>query len=116
MELLAGKIVCITGSSRGIGRACAIESAKHGATGLVLHYLGDHETEAEILLLKQEIEVAYTHSRVVGIPGDIADPETAHQVGTSAITMSPHSSLRGSTTDSQDRCRSLRTNWCVLNL
>ncbi|KAF8445899.1 NAD(P)-binding protein [Boletus edulis BED1] len=80
MGLLAGKIVCITGSSRGIGRACAVESAKHGATGLILHYLGDHETKAEFLSLKQEIEVDYTYSRVVGIPGDIADPETAHQI------------------------------------
>lgn len=58
MGLLAGKIVCITGSSRGIGRACALGSAKHGATGLVLHYLGDQESKAELLSLKEEIEVA----------------------------------------------------------
>lgn len=66
-----------------------MESAKHGATGLILHYLGNHETEAELLSLKQEIEVAYAHSKVVGIPGDIADPETAHQVGTFFTAMSP---------------------------
>ncbi|KAI9572995.1 hypothetical protein HD554DRAFT_2014705 [Boletus coccyginus] len=35
-ELLAGKIVCTTGSSRGISRACAVESAKHGATSSIL--------------------------------------------------------------------------------
>ncbi|KAF8898784.1 hypothetical protein BD779DRAFT_1658901 [Infundibulicybe gibba] len=31
MALLTNKIVCITGASRGIGRACAAEAAKHGA-------------------------------------------------------------------------------------
>jgi L-rhamnose 1-dehydrogenase len=81
MALLADKVVCITGSSRGIGRACAIESAKHGATGLILHYFGDQETEAELQSLKVEIH-ATTHNncRVVGVPGDIADSGTSQQV------------------------------------
>ncbi|KAN0100586.1 hypothetical protein V8E55_000570 [Tylopilus felleus] len=77
MGLLAGKIVCITGSSRGIGRACALGSAKHGATGLLLHYLGDQESKAELLSLKEEIEVA---PGVQSGPGDVADPETAQRV------------------------------------
>ncbi|KAJ3551602.1 hypothetical protein NM688_g4610 [Phlebia brevispora] len=77
MSLLTGKIVCVTGSSRGIGRACAIECAKHGATGLVLHYFGDDVTEGEIRSLKAEIEGAYTYAKVATVPGDIADPATA---------------------------------------
>ncbi|KAI0348591.1 NAD(P)-binding protein [Trametopsis cervina] len=80
MSLLAGKVVCITGSSRGIGRACAIESAKHGATGFVLHYLGDRETEDEIRLLQKQIETDYQSTRVVIVPGDIADPETSTKI------------------------------------
>ncbi|KAJ8595914.1 NAD(P)-binding protein, partial [Rhizopogon salebrosus TDB-379] len=61
------KVVCITGSSRGIGRACAIESAKHGATGLILHYFGDQETEAELQSLKVEINATSRNNcRVVG--------------------------------------------------
>ncbi|KAH7916407.1 NAD(P)-binding protein [Hygrophoropsis aurantiaca] len=80
MALLANKIVCITGSSRGIGRACAVESAKHGATGLILHYFGDQETEAELQSLKTEIESTHSHCRVVGVPGDIADPGTSQKI------------------------------------
>ena len=80
MSLLAGKVVCITGASRGIGRACAVECAKHGTTGLALHYLGDKETTEEIETLKKEIETTYTHAKVEVIPGDIADPETSTKV------------------------------------
>ncbi|TCD62215.1 hypothetical protein EIP91_007220 [Steccherinum ochraceum] len=71
------KIVCITGASRGIGRACAVECAKHGATGFTLHYLGDEVTEKEVVELKQEIESSFTGARVVTVPGDIADAATA---------------------------------------
>ena len=80
MSLLAGKVVCITGASRGIGRACAVESAKYGATGLILHYYGDSETENEINALKQEVEKDYPHSKVATVPGDIADPKTSVKV------------------------------------
>ncbi|KAF8846342.1 NAD(P)-binding protein [Paxillus ammoniavirescens] len=83
MALLTGKIVCITGSSRGIGRACAVESARHGATGLILHYFGDLETEAELLSLKQEIET--TDCKVIGVPGDIADSNTAQKIVTAGV-------------------------------
>jgi L-rhamnose 1-dehydrogenase len=81
MALLANKIVCITGSSRGIGRACAVESAKHGAIGLILHYFGDEETAAELQSLKEEIST-HNHCQVVGVPGDIADSETSQKVRT----------------------------------
>ncbi|TDL28639.1 NAD(P)-binding protein [Rickenella mellea] len=80
MQLLSAKIVCITGASRGIGRATAIECAKHGATGLILHYLGDEATESEINTLKSEIEEAHKHSQVVTIPGDIADSRTSTNI------------------------------------
>lgn len=75
--LLSNKVVCITGASRGIGRACAVESANQGATGLVLHYLGDKETETEAHELKTEIETRFPNARVAIVPGDIADPATA---------------------------------------
>lgn len=80
MSLLSGKVICITGSSRGIGKACAQESAKHGAVGLILHYLGDKETSAEILILKQIIELGFPRAQVTTVAGDIADPETSARV------------------------------------
>lgn len=78
--LLANKVVCITGASRGIGRACALECAKHGATGLVLHYYGDEATTKEMNALKEEIESLHTHAKVLGVPGDIALRETSQKV------------------------------------
>ncbi|OCH96141.1 NAD(P)-binding protein [Obba rivulosa] len=79
MSLLQGKVVCITGASRGIGRACAIESAKQGANCLILHFFGDAETQAEVDTLKNEIEANYS-ARVVAVPGDIADAATSRNI------------------------------------
>ena len=78
--LLANKVVCITGASRGIGRACAVECAKHGATGLILHYLGDEATAKEVQELKREIDDTHSHCKVVYVPGDIAVRETSLKV------------------------------------
>ena len=86
MALLAGKTVCITGSSRGIGRACAIECAKHGATGLILHFLGDPVTEQEVLSLQRDIETNYASAKAVVVPGDIGDPATSKKVSISSVT------------------------------
>ena len=79
-QLLVNKIVCITGASRGIGRACAVECARHGATGLILHYFGDDATTREVESLKSEIESLHTHCKVVYVPGDIAERETSLKV------------------------------------
>lgn len=81
MPLLTNKVVVVTGASRGIGRACAIETAKYGATGLVLHYFGDEATTKEIQAVKQEIESTYTRTKVIFVPGDIAHRETSLKVG-----------------------------------
>ncbi|KAH9837220.1 uncharacterized protein C8Q71DRAFT_796608 [Rhodofomes roseus] len=78
--LLSGKVVCITGSSRGIGRACAVESANQGARGLILHYFGDAVTEAEIRTLQEEVEKRFPECKVATTPGDIADPATSSKI------------------------------------
>ncbi|KAF9535437.1 hypothetical protein CPB83DRAFT_901159 [Crepidotus variabilis] len=78
MPLTPGKVVCITGASRGIGRACALEFAKHGASALILHYLGDAETEVEIQTLK--VELNEKGVKVVSIPGDIALLDTTTKI------------------------------------
>ncbi|KAG9121491.1 hypothetical protein FRC07_002542 [Ceratobasidium sp. 392] len=77
MSLLIDKVVIITGSSRGIGRACAVEAARHGAK-LVLHYLGDEVTTREAESLNKEIEGLGRPAVIV--PGDIAKQETAIQI------------------------------------
>lgn len=92
MALLPGKVVCITGSSRGIGRACAIECAKQGAKGLILHYLGDVATEQEVQSLKEDIEANYAPAKAVVVAGDIGDPATSSKVNTRITLVA---SLRG---------------------
>ncbi|KAF9229244.1 hypothetical protein BS17DRAFT_798838 [Gyrodon lividus] len=73
MALLTGKIVRGKGSSRGIGRACALE---------------DQESEVELLSLKQEIETTDSHCKVVDVPGDIADSKTAQKIVTADVLAS----------------------------
>lgn len=55
-----------------------MEFVKHGASSFILHYLGDSETESEILELQQIIEK--NEVLVVVVPGDIGDPETSAKV------------------------------------
>ena len=80
MSLASGKIVCITGASRGIGRATALEFAKHGSTGLILHYYGDETTAQEIKTLEEEIRAVSGACKVVAVPGDIGIRETSLKV------------------------------------
>jgi hypothetical protein len=54
-NLLASKTIVITGSSRGIGRACAIECARNGAD-VVLHHYPDDLSRKEVAEMGEEIE------------------------------------------------------------
>ncbi|KZV77690.1 NAD-P-binding protein [Peniophora sp. CONT] len=83
-SLLANRIVVITGSSRGIGRGCAVECAKHGAKGVVLHYFGDSATQAEVDELATELSTNYG-TKVVTVPGDIGLHETSLKIVGEAI-------------------------------
>lgn len=56
----------------------AIEFAKHGACGLILHYQGNTETEVEIRSLQSQVESGAL--KVVTVPGDIGDPDTSAKV------------------------------------
>ncbi|KAH8835310.1 hypothetical protein DL96DRAFT_1549889 [Flagelloscypha sp. PMI_526] len=96
MALVQGKVVAVTGASRGIGRGCAREFQKHGASGLILHFFGDADTQQEIDELSKEL--ANEQTKVITVPGgriestpfrmqadlthssDIADPTTSARI------------------------------------
>jgi L-rhamnose 1-dehydrogenase len=69
--LLKGKTLLITGGSRGIGRAVAIEAARHGAQ-VGINYIGDDASAKSCIA---EIEAA--GSKGFAFYGDVADPDTA---------------------------------------
>ena len=71
MKLLEGKTVLITGASTGIGRATAIEAARHGAD-VGINFLG---SSAEAQSCVAEIEAL--GRRAFQAEGDVADPDTA---------------------------------------
>lgn len=81
-NLLPGKVVAITGASRGIGRACALACAAHGAKAIIVHYFGDDETTAEAHSL--QIELSKLGADPVLVAGDIADAAVGQRIADAA--------------------------------
>lgn len=69
--LLENKVVLITGASRGIGRATAIEAARQGADVAINTYR-DAEAAAEVVA-----EIEALGRRAIAVDGDVAQPESA---------------------------------------
>lgn len=69
--LLEGKTVLVTGASRGIGRATAIECARQGADVAINHW----NDEAHARSAVEEIEAL--GRRAIAVDGDVADPASA---------------------------------------
>ena len=69
--LLENKVVLVTGGSRGIGAAIAIESARHGAD-VAIHSNRGGEVAAEVI---SQIEAL--GRRAIHVEGDVAEPESA---------------------------------------
>jgi L-rhamnose 1-dehydrogenase len=79
MMLLKDKVVAVTGASRGIGRACAIEAARQGADVVINTYRDNEAAEscaAEVVALGQ---------RAVVVDGDVADPASADALVRAAV-------------------------------
>ena len=83
-NLLPGKVVAITGASRGIGRAIALACAAHGARGILVHYLGDAATTSEAQSLQDELAALGATSHLV--PGDISDAAVGQSISDAAQT------------------------------
>jgi L-rhamnose 1-dehydrogenase len=69
--LLENKVVLITGASRGIGRATAIEAARQGAD-VALNTFRDETAAAEVVA-----EIEALGRRAIAVNGDVAQPESA---------------------------------------
>lgn len=68
---LRGKVVVITGASRGIGRNIAIQAAQRGAWGMVIT-----STENSIDELQETAKIAHeAGAQVLTFNGDVSDPE-----------------------------------------
>ena len=70
-----GKVVLVTGSSKGIGRATAIEFAKNGYD-VVINY---RRSEIEATMLKKEIESNY-NVNVLSIKADVSNEDEVKQM------------------------------------
>ena len=69
--LLENKVVLITGASRGIGRATAIEAARQGAD-VALNTFRDETAAAQVVA-----EIEALGRRAIAVDGDVAQPESA---------------------------------------
>lgn len=76
-DALTGKIMLITGASRGIGASVARLSAGLGASGIVINSRYDGEGRATALVDELQVIGGKSKTKALWIPGDIADEETA---------------------------------------
>jgi NAD(P)-dependent dehydrogenase (short-subunit alcohol dehydrogenase family) len=71
---LAGKVALVTGASRGIGRAFAIEISGHGAA-VAVNYVSSYDAAEKVV---QEIEAA--GGRAVAVQADIAQADECRRL------------------------------------
>ena len=74
MNNLSGKTALVTGASRGLGRAAALELAKAGAQVLVHYSSGAKEAEAVVA------EIRKLGARADAVQTDLAAPDGAHKL------------------------------------
>jgi L-rhamnose 1-dehydrogenase len=86
IRLLEGKVVVVTGGSRGIGRAIAVESARHGAD-VVINYWGDNDARYGANRASAEVlsEITALGRRASAIEGDVGNPGAAQRIVDAAV-------------------------------
>jgi 3-oxoacyl-[acyl-carrier protein] reductase len=82
METLAGKVALVTGGSRGIGRAIALELARQGAD-VAINYAHNAEAATQVLST-----ITAMGRRAVALPADVGDyAQAATLVGETATML-----------------------------
>ncbi|KAF2496555.1 short chain dehydrogenase [Lophium mytilinum] len=79
-QTLAGKIAVVTGASRGIGAAIALEFAERGAKGIAITYNSDN-TAAEAIVQK----IKSSGSEAFALKVDLLDPEAGEKIVKAAL-------------------------------
>jgi L-rhamnose 1-dehydrogenase len=84
--LLEGKVVAVTGGSRGIGAGIALAAARHGAD-VVVNYWGDNDAGYG---RRDAIDEVMDGVRAAGrlaaaIQGNVSDPATANEIVATAV-------------------------------
>jgi L-rhamnose 1-dehydrogenase len=84
--LLQNKVVMVTGGSRGIGRAIAVATARHGAD-VVINYWASNDVSYGRDAAAQEAVAAVTAlgRRAIAIEGDVGQPATAQRLVDAAL-------------------------------
>jgi len=76
--ILGGKVVVVTGSSRGIGRAIAIKFAKEGASVVV-------NSRKKESAQKVADEIKRLGRKAIAVEGDVSNPKTAKKLVKAAV-------------------------------
>jgi L-rhamnose 1-dehydrogenase len=84
--LLRGKVVIVTGASRGIGRATALACAREGAN-VVVNYLVSNDADSGRDAAGEEAlaELNATGQRAIALAADVAQPATAQLLVDAAV-------------------------------
>jgi L-rhamnose 1-dehydrogenase len=84
--LLENKVVVVTGASRGIGRAIAIECARHGAD-VVVNYWGRNDASYGRESAVEEVmsSIQALQRRAIAVEADVADPQTGETLVGAAL-------------------------------
>jgi L-rhamnose 1-dehydrogenase len=85
--LLEGKVVAVTGGSRGIGAGIALAAARNGAD-VVINYWGDNDADYGRRGAIDEVMdgVRATGRRALAVEGNVAEPATAREIVGAAVT------------------------------